>query len=88
MNYSKSDANAVIKVSPDKKWTAVSEMKNGRYRVYLFDSESGSKKIIRQGKLDIIGGRLKTQPPLLGWSRNNTLSILASENGHQEFLSI
>ncbi|GLU51617.1 hypothetical protein Dfri01_10780 [Dyadobacter frigoris] len=82
---SASDANAVIKVSPDKKWTAVSEMKNGRYRVYLFDSESGSKKMIRQGKLDIIGGRLKTQPPLLGWSRNNTLSILASENGHQNF---
>ncbi|MEO6686602.1 MAG: hypothetical protein ABIN24_11580 [Dyadobacter sp.] len=79
------DANAVIKLSPDKKWTAVSEMKNGRYRVYLFDSESGSKKLIRQGKLDFMGGRLKTQAPLLGWSRNNTLSILASENGHQNF---
>ena len=82
---SASDANAVIKVSPDKKWTAISEMKNGRYRVYLFNSESGSKKIIRQGKLDIIGGRLKTQPPLLGWSKNNTLAILAAENGRQNF---
>lgn len=79
------DANAAIKISPDKKWTAVSEIKNGRYRVYLFNSESGSKKIIRQGKLDIIGGRMKTQPPLLGWSRNNTLAILASENGRQNF---
>jgi len=82
---SASDANATIKVSPDKKWTAVSEMKNGRYRVYLFNSESGSRKIIRQGKLDIIGGRMQTQPPLLGWSRNNTLAVLASENGRQNF---
>ncbi|MCF2447346.1 hypothetical protein L0657_25555 [Dyadobacter sp. CY345] len=82
---SASDAGAAVKVSPDKKWTAVSEIKNGRYRVYLFNSESGSKKIIRQGKLDIIGGRNKTQPPLLGWSRNNTLAVLASENGRQNF---
>lgn len=78
--FSVSDASAVIKISPDKKFTAVSEIKNGRYRVYLFDSETGSKKIVRQGKLDIIGGRMKTQPPLLGWSRNNVLTILASEN--------
>jgi Tol biopolymer transport system component len=83
--FSVSDANAVIKVSPDKKFTAVSEIKNGRYRVYVFDSETGSKKIVRQGKLDIIGGRMKTQPPLLGWSRNNTLAILASENDRKNF---
>jgi Tol biopolymer transport system component len=83
--FSVSDANAVIKVSPDKKFTAVSEIKNGRYRVYLFDSETGSKKIVRQGKLDFIGGRMKTQPPLLGWSRNNTLAILASENDRKNF---
>jgi Tol biopolymer transport system component len=83
--FSTSDANAVIKVSPDKKFTAVSEIKNGRYKVYLFNSENGSKKIIRQGKLDIIGGRMKTQPPLLGWSRNNTLSILANENDRKNF---
>jgi hypothetical protein len=78
--FSVSDASAVIKISPDKKFTAVSEIKNGRYRVYLFDSETGSKKVVRQGKLDFIGGRMKTQPPLLGWSRNNVLTILASEN--------
>jgi hypothetical protein len=78
--FNVTDASAVIKISPDKKYTAVSEIKNGRYRVYLFDSESGSKKVIRQGKLDIIGGRMKTQPPLLGWSKNNVLTILANEN--------
>ncbi|MEO6286064.1 MAG: hypothetical protein ABIN80_12350 [Dyadobacter sp.] len=83
--FSVSDASAVIKVSPDKKFTAVSEIKNGRYKVYLFDSETGSKKVVRQGKLDFIGGRAKTQPPLLGWSRNNTLSILASENDRKNF---
>ncbi|WP_353720921.1 hypothetical protein [Dyadobacter sp. 676] len=54
--FNVTDASAVIKISPDKKYVAVSEIKNGRYRVYLFDSESGSKKVIRQGKLDIIGG--------------------------------
>jgi Tol biopolymer transport system component len=76
---------ASIKISPDKKWTAVSEMKNGRYKVYLIDSETGSKKIVRQGKADLVGGHLKTQAPLLGWSRNNTLAILAVENERQNF---
>jgi Tol biopolymer transport system component len=80
-----SEANSVIKVSPDKKWTAVSEIKNGRYRVNLIDSETGSKKVLRQGKTDFIGGQQKTQPPLLGWSRNNTLAILAVENERQNF---
>jgi len=83
--FSSSDAGAVVKISQDKKWTAVSEIKNGRYRVYLVDSESGSKKVIRQGKMDLVGGRMNTQPPLLGWSRNNTLAILASENGRKNF---
>ncbi|CAG5072148.1 Tol-Pal system protein TolB [Dyadobacter sp. CECT 9623] len=78
--FNVSDASAVIKISQDKKFTAVSEIKNGRYRVYIFDSESGSKKIVRQGKLDLVGGRAKTQPPLLGWFRNNQLAILATEN--------
>lgn len=80
-----SENTAVIKVSPDKKWTAVSEIKNGRYRVYLVESETGSKKVLRQGSADFIGGHLKTQAPLLGWSRNNTLAILAKENEKQNF---
>ena len=80
-----SENSAIIKVSPDKKWTAVSEIKNGRYKVYLVESETGSKKIIRQGKVDFVGGHLKTQAPLLGWSRNNTLAILAVENDRQNF---
>ncbi|WP_221393185.1 hypothetical protein [Dyadobacter sp. NIV53] len=83
--FSTSDAGAVVKISQDKKWTAVSEIKNGRYRVYLLDSESGSKKVIRQGKMDLVGGRVNNQPPLLGWSKNNTLAILASENGRKNF---
>ncbi len=80
-----SESTAGIKVSPDKKWTAVSEVKNGRYRVYLVENEKGSKKIIRQGKVDFVGGHLKTQAPLLGWARNNTLAILATENEKQNF---
>lgn len=74
-----------IKISPDKKWTAVSEIKNGRYKVYLIESETGSKKIIRQGKVDLVGGHPKTQAPLLGWSRNNTLAVMAVENERQNF---
>ncbi|QRR03930.1 hypothetical protein [Dyadobacter sp. Q3-56] len=83
--FSISDANAVIKVSPDKKFTAVSEVKGGRYRVYLFDNESGSKKVVRQGKLDFIGGKMRLQPPLLGWARNNTLAVLANESDRKNF---
>ena len=81
--FSSSEANAVIKISQDKKFTAVSEIKNGRYKVYVFDSETGSKKMIRQGSMDLIGGKMNTHAPLLGWSRNNTLAILANENGRK-----
>jgi Tol biopolymer transport system component len=76
---------AGVKVSPDKKWTAVSEINNGRYKVYLVDNEKGSRKIIRQGKSEVIGSDVKTAAPLLGWSRNNNLAILATENGRQNF---
>jgi Tol biopolymer transport system component len=79
------ETNANIKVSPDKKWTAVSEIKNGHYKVYLVDNETGNKKVVRQGKADLVGGKLKSQAPLLGWSRNNTLAILAVENDRQNF---
>jgi hypothetical protein len=78
-----SDASSSIKISPDKKWTAISEIKNGRYKVHLVDSETGSRKVIRQGQSNSLGGQLKTQAPLLGWSRNNTLAILAVENDRQ-----
>jgi Tol biopolymer transport system component len=83
--YTNSDGGAIIKISQDKKFTAISEVKNGRYRIYVADSETGSKKMIRQGKIDQVTGKLNNQPALLGWSRNNTLAILASENGRKNF---
>jgi len=81
--FSGSDPGSAIKISQDKKFTAVSEVKNGRYKVYVFDSESGSKKMIRQGKTDQIGDKGTSQPALLGWSKNNNLTILVSESGRK-----
>ncbi|TDE11344.1 PD40 domain-containing protein [Dyadobacter psychrotolerans] len=81
--FSGTDAASAIKISQDKKFTAVSEVKNGRYKVYVFDSETGSKKMIRQGKTDQVGERGTSQPALLGWSKNNNLTILASESGRK-----
>ncbi len=73
-------SNAVVKLSLDKKFTAISELKNGRYRITLVNNETKNRKIIRQGKMDIAGGRVKVVPPLLGWTKKNELVILASEN--------
>ncbi|MCE7041637.1 outer membrane protein assembly factor [Dyadobacter sp. CY312] len=81
--YNGAEAGAVVKISQDKKFTAVSEIKNSRYRVYVVDSETGSKKVIRQGKSDQIGSKMSSQPPLLGWAKNNTLFIMASESGRK-----
>lgn len=78
--FTDSELNAVVKVSPDKKLTALSEIKKGRYRVYIRNSETGSKKIIRQGKMEIVSEKGKNHAPLLGWGKNNSLMILASEN--------
>jgi Tol biopolymer transport system component len=81
--FNGSDAVAVAKISLDKKFTAVSEVKSSRYKVYVMDTETGSRKLIRQGKADQVGAKTNSQPPLLGWSRNNQLTILVSENGRK-----
>ncbi len=77
------DAGVVMKISPDKKFTAVSEIKNSRYKVYVMDAETGSKKLIRQGKSDQIGAKVSSLPPLLGWGRNNSLVVLTAEGGRK-----
>lgn len=81
--FNGSGTAAVAKISLDKKFTAVSEVKNSRYKVYVMDTETGSKKLIRQGKADHVGAKTNSEPPLLGWSRNNQLTILVSENGRK-----
>ncbi|WP_025762088.1 hypothetical protein [Dyadobacter tibetensis] len=69
-----------VQISMDNKWTAISEIKNGRYRVSIVDNVSGNKKIIRQGKVDQTGGATKTKAPLIGWTKKNLLAILAYES--------
>ncbi|PWJ58404.1 surface antigen-like protein [Dyadobacter jejuensis] len=79
-DFGQSSQEIEAKVSLDNKWTAISEVKNGRYRVSIVDNETKKKKIIRQGKADAVGARNSVQAPLIGWTKKNLLAIMAKEN--------
>lgn len=79
------ELNPVIRISPDKKWTAISQVKNGRFHVILKDNVKGTQKTISKGAVDLSGIKQVVQPPLLAWSKNNQLAVLAQEGNVHHF---
>lgn len=75
--------NASIKISPDKKWLAYSELHKGRYRVQTFNLETGKRMILKTGKL-AAREEQKAILPLIGWTKYNTLAILLEEGEKQQ----
>ncbi|WP_247231667.1 hypothetical protein [Telluribacter sp. SYSU D00476] len=78
-------SGATIKISPDEKWLAYTELHKERYRVAVYNLENGRRMIVRQGSMLSGGVHGKTMMPLIGWTRNNTLAILAEEQAKQNF---
>ena len=76
--------NASIKVSPDKKWVAFSELHKDRFRVQTYNLETGKRMILRTGKVEVQGNN-KSILPLIGWTKYNTLAILLEEGEKQNF---
>lgn len=80
-------SNASIKLSPDKRWIAVSELHKSRYKVTVFNLVTGKKIIIRQGNVQMDNlGETKVLP-LLSWTKYNTLAMVVEENNrHNLFI--
>ncbi|GAB2800641.1 hypothetical protein GCM10027275_53400 [Rhabdobacter roseus] len=78
-------SNAIIKISSDKKWLAISELYKERYRVQIFNNETGRRMVIRQGTVVTNNSRTQGLIPLIGWTRNNALAVLVEEGGRPNF---
>ncbi|HEV7350574.1 hypothetical protein [Telluribacter sp.] len=78
-------AGASVKISGDEKYLAYTEMHKDRYRVVVSNLETGRRMVIRQGKImtGLVQG--KSLMPLVAWTRNNTLAVLAEEEAKQNF---
>ncbi len=72
-----------IKLSPDKKWIAVSELHKSRYKVTVFNLETGKDIVVRQGGIQIGNARKNTMLPLIAWTKYNTLAMVVEENNRQ-----
>jgi hypothetical protein len=75
----------LVRISPDKRWTAISQVKNGRYHVILKDNNKGSQRTISKGASDVSGIKQVVQPPLLAWSKNNQLAVLEQSGSLHQF---
>jgi hypothetical protein len=82
-DFSKSGSNASIRISPDEKWIAVSELNKNRYKVTVFNRETGRKMVIRQGGIQLGNSPQNNILPLLAWTKYNSLAVVVEENNRQ-----
>lgn len=75
--------SASIKLSPDKKWIAVSELHKSRYKVTVFNLETGRDIVVRQGGIQIGNAQQNSMLPLIAWTKYNTLAMVVEENNRQ-----
>lgn len=75
--------NPTIKISPDKKWIAVSELRKNRYKVTVFNRETGRNIVVRQGSVQLGNAQQGSMLPLLSWTKYNTLALMVEENNRQ-----
>jgi hypothetical protein len=82
-DFSESGSNASIKMSPDEKWIAISELHKNRYKVTVFNRETGRKMVVRQGNIQLGNAHQSAILPLLAWTKYNTLAVVVEENNRQ-----
>ncbi|WP_317129168.1 hypothetical protein [Arundinibacter roseus] len=81
--FNEAGSNASIKLSPDKKWIAVSELRKNRYKVTVFNLETGKNMVVRQGGVQIGNSQQSSMLPLISWTKYNTLAVVVEENNRQ-----
>jgi hypothetical protein len=70
-----------VKISPDGRYMAYSENKEGRYRIIIKDLEKGKKKTILSGGYKAINQEIDENIPLITWRDENTLAVIQIRKG-------
>lgn len=70
-----------VKISPNGKLLAYSEMHSGRYRVYVRNLATGRRKTVTAGGYNTVGQRFDGQVPLIGWRNSSQLVVVDVREG-------
>ena len=73
--------NNEVKISPDGKLLAYSENHSGKYKVYVMNTRTRSRKVIFKSGEHIVEQRIDYSMPLLAWKSNVSLAVVYSRNG-------
>jgi len=75
-----------VKISPDGRYIAYSENRNGHYTVYVRDTQRKMKrKAVFRGGFRMNAQRINEKVPLLAWSDDNKLAICYKHRGNTRF---
>ncbi|MCU0440241.1 MAG: hypothetical protein MUC49_20315 [Raineya sp.] len=74
-----------IKISPDGKYVAYSENRNGHYVIVVRNLQNMSRKVILRGGFRLNSQRINEKVPLLAWSDDNKLAVCYKKKGKTQF---
>lgn len=74
-----------IKISPDGKYVAYSENRNGHYVVVVRNLQTMSRKVVLRGGFRVNSQRVNEKVPLLAWSDDNKLAVCYKKKGKTQF---
>ncbi len=80
-NLERLKTGAFVSIAPDNKMLAISEPHKRNYRILTYNLETGKKMVIRQGSILENHAPKNGTIPLIAWTRNNALAVLAPAYG-------
>ncbi|MCS6821416.1 MAG: hypothetical protein NZ551_06060 [Microscillaceae bacterium] len=82
-NFKKRQYNQ-IKFSPDGQWIAYTELLDGKYKVFLLNTNTRKKKLLFSNRYRPIGQRYNYELPLIDWQNNTNLAIVYNQHGENQ----
>ena len=70
-----------VAYSPDGRYLAYSENRNGRYKVKVLDTKKNKTRTVHRSGYPSLDQELDNSVPLLNWGNNQTLGIIGYEKG-------
>ena len=70
-----------VAYSPDGRYLAYSENRNGRYKVKVLDTKKNKTRTVHSSGYPSLDQELDNSVPLLNWGNNQTLGIIGYEKG-------
>lgn len=70
-----------VHISPDGKWLAYTENRQGKYQVKLYNIAAKQTKTLLSGGYKVISQQPNYDIPLLSWKNANTLAVVSTKKG-------